>query len=78
MDRFLVDQSATLESLSVEATASAELQGELGIAVETPTDEAALPTVETVDVLRSLQSAVVVSADQEAVEFLVASALAKI
>ncbi len=78
VDRFLVDQSTTLESLSAEATAGADLQGELGIAVETPTDEAALPTVETVDVLRSLQSAVVVSADQEAVEFLVASALAKI
>jgi hypothetical protein len=37
-----------------------------------------LPKVETKEVLASLQAAVVVSADQEAIEFLVASALAKI
>ncbi len=77
VDKFLADQTTTLESLAIE-TASTVEQGELGLANEPEADEAALPAVETVDVLRSLQSAVVVSADQEAVEFLAASALAKI
>jgi len=78
VDRFLADQGATLENLTGEAVGGAAQQGELGLAGEGQTDEEALPAVETVDVLRSLQAAVVVSADQEAVEFLVASALAKI
>jgi hypothetical protein len=78
VDRFLADQGTTLESLTTAAVVGGEQQGELGLAGKTQTGEAALPTVETVDVLRSLQLAVVVSADQEAVEFLVASALAKI
>jgi hypothetical protein len=78
VDRFLADQGTTLESLTSEAAGGSEQQGELGLAGEVEADEVALPAVETVDVLRSLQSTVVVSADQEAVEFLVASALAKI
>ena len=78
VDRFLADQATTLESLTTETQSSAEQQGELGLVDEAQVDETALPAVQTVDVLRSLQSAVVVSADQEAVEFLVASALAKI
>ncbi len=78
VDRFLADQGTTLENLTSDAAGGAEQQGELGLAAEAQADETALPVVETVDVLRSLQSAVVVSADQEAVEFLVASALAKI
>lgn len=78
VDRFLADQGTTLENLTSETASGAEQQGELGLAGDAQTDEVALPAVETVDVLRSLQSAVVVSADQEAVEFLVASALAKI
>lgn len=77
VDRFLADQGTTLEKIAEESSRELQ-QGELGLAGETPTDEATLPAVETVDVLRSLQAAVVVSADQEAVEFLVASALAKI
>lgn len=40
--------------------------------------EADLPVVQTKDVLGSLASTVVTSADEEAVEFLVASALAKL
>ena len=78
MDRFLADQGTTLENLTTDAASGAEQQGELGLAGDVQTEEVALPAMETVDVLRSLQSAVVVSADQEAVEFLVASALAKI
>ncbi|MEQ1860280.1 MAG: zinc-ribbon domain-containing protein [Chthoniobacteraceae bacterium] len=78
VDRFLADQSATLENLTGATASGEEQQGELGFAGEAEAEEAALPAVETVDVLRSLQSAVVVSADQEVVEFLVASALAKI
>ena len=78
VDTFLADQATTLESLTSETAAGAEQQGELGLVDEAQADETALPAVQTVDVLRSLQSAVVVSADQEAVEFLVASALAKI
>ena len=76
--RFLADQATTLESLTSETWCSADQQGELGLVDEAQADETALPAVQTVDVLRSLQSAVVVSADQEAVEFLIASALAKI
>lgn len=78
VDRFLADQATTLESVTCETQNRVEQQSELGLVDDAETDETALPAVQTVDVLRSLQSAVVVSADQEAVEFLVASALAKI
>ncbi len=78
VDKFLADQATTLESLTSEKANAAEKQGELGLVDEAQADETALPAVQTVDVLRSLQSTVVISADQEAVEFLVASALAKI
>lgn len=77
VDSFLSDSSLTLEALAEQQPGVAKEQ-ELGVIGEAQEESAELPTAETEDVLKSLQAAVVVSADQEAVEFLVASALAKI
>jgi hypothetical protein len=78
VDRFLADQGTTLENLTDEATDAAEQKGELGLADETQADGAALPELTVDDVLNSLRSAVVVSADQETVEFFIESAMAKL
>lgn len=77
VDSFLSDSSLTLEALAEQQPDVAK-EVELGVVGEAQEESAELPTAETEDVLKSLQSAVVVSADQEAVEFLMASALAKI
>jgi hypothetical protein len=77
VDSFLSDSSLTLEALA-DQKADAAKEAELGVVGEVQEESAELPTAETGDVLKSLLAAVVVSADQEAVEFLVASALAKI
>lgn len=77
VDSFLSDSTLTLESLAGQKTEAAK-EGELGVVGEAQEESAELPTAETGEVLKSLQSAVVVSADQEAIDFLVASALAKI
>lgn len=81
VDSFLKDSSLTLEGLATgeqSADAAGATEGELGVVPEAGEESAELPKVETKEVLASLQAAVVVSADQEAIEFLVASALAKI
>ncbi len=75
VDTFLADSSLTLESLDETKPVT---EAELGAVGESQEESAELPSADTADVLKSLQSPVVVSADQEAIEFLVASALAKI
>lgn len=75
VDSFLADSTLTLESLDETKPAK---EAELGAVGEGQEESAELPSADTADVLKSLQSPVVVSADQEAIDFLVASALAKI
>lgn len=77
VDSFLSDSTLTLESLAGQQPGAAQ-EVELGLVSEAQEESAELPTADTADVLKSLQSPVVVSADQEAIDFLVASALAKI
>jgi hypothetical protein len=75
VDSFLADSTLTLESLDETKPAT---EAELGAIGESQEESAELPSADTADVLKSLQSPVIVSADQEAIDFLVASALAKI
>lgn len=77
VDSFLADSTLTLESLG-ETKPEAAKEAELGAVGEGQEESAELPSADTADVLKSLQSPVIVSADQEAIDFLVASALAKI
>ena len=77
VDSFLADSTLTLEALVHQQPGAAQ-EVELGLVGEAQEESAELPTANTADVLKSLQSPVVVSADQEAIDFLVASALAKI
>ena len=77
VDSFLADSTLTLEALS-ETKPETTKENELGVVGEAQEESVELPTADTADVLKSLQSPVVVSADQEAIDFLVASALAKI
>ncbi len=84
VDQFLQDPSQTLEALQ---TNEAKLDGEeddaldrADVVVEPVEEEGEqrLPVIETKDILASLVLPVVNSADEEAVEFLLASAVAKV
>lgn len=83
VDEFVQDPTQTLEGLEV-GREEYETKNELfdrvdGLVEEGKTEgEAQLPVVETKDVLGSFGLHVVSSADEEAVEFLLASAMAKI
>jgi hypothetical protein len=84
VDRFVQDPTQTLEALETNEAKPDDAAGDLlnrADAVVEPDEEegdAQLPVVETSAVLGSLASHVVTSADEEAVEFLIASAVAKI
>jgi len=77
VDSFLANSTLTLEALADQKPGAAQ-EVELGLVGDAQEESTELPTAETADVLKALQSPVVVSADQEAIDFLVASALAKI
>lgn len=77
VDSFLSDSSLTLEALADQQPGTAK-EDELGVVGEAQEESAELPTADTEAVLDSLESPVLVTADQEACEFLVASALAKL
>ncbi|HMC67074.1 MAG TPA: DEAD/DEAH box helicase family protein [Gemmataceae bacterium] len=83
VDEFVQNPSQTLEALETSDPESVmdddfpESAGERVDDLENG-DEPQLPVVATKDVLRSLLDLVVASADEEAVEFLIASAVAKL
>jgi hypothetical protein len=83
VDDFVEDPTQTLEALDTRDDKSGTENGVLDRADEVVDDvakegEQELPVVETKDILDSLRLYVVSSADEEAVEFLLASAVAKI
>jgi hypothetical protein len=90
VDKFLQDKQLTLEALETsgnndipdkgDATSQDNLDDQIDETVEPSEeeDELDLPVVQTREVLASLDLSVVSSADEEAVEFLIASAKAKI
>jgi superfamily II DNA or RNA helicase len=90
VDNFLQDKELTLEALETsrnndipdegDATSQDNLDDQIDETVEPSEeeDDLDLPVVQTRDVLASLDHSVVSSADEEAVEFLIASAKAKI
>jgi hypothetical protein len=87
VDEFLADRSRTLEGPE-GSNETADGAGDLAVLPDGPiaeientvadSESEGLPTVETSRVLAALDHAVVSSADAEAVEFLVASAVAKL
>jgi superfamily II DNA or RNA helicase len=83
VDEFVQDPTQTLENLDSRKAKSGKENDapdgadELVTEVDEP-DQPSLPVVETKDVLASLGHHVVTSADEEAVEFLIASAVANI
>jgi hypothetical protein len=84
VDRFVQDPTQTLEALQATEAKSDEAQEDLldqADAVIEPVEEVAeaqLPVVETKDALLSLGVQALSSADEEAVEFLIASGIAKL
>jgi len=83
VDKFLQDKQLTLEALETDArdvTSQDNLDDQIDETVEPSEqeDDLDLPVVQTREVLASLDHCVVSSADEEAVEFLIASAKAKI
>jgi len=84
VDRFVQDPIQTLEALETNETrpggAAGDLLDRADAVIEQVTEEGEqrLPVVETKEVLGSLGLHIVSSADEEAVEFLLASAVAKI
>jgi hypothetical protein len=90
VDKFLQDKQLTLEALETssnddipnkgDVTSQDNLDDQIDEAVEPSEEEndLDLPVVQTREVLASLDHSVVSSADEEAVEFLIASAKAKI
>lgn len=83
VDKFLQDKQLTLEALETDArdaTSQDNLDDQIDETVEPSEEEdnLDLPVVQTREVLASLDHSVVSSADEEAVEFLIASAKAKI
>src|SRR5262249_54388298 len=82
VDSFVQDATQTLEGIDTGANDSAtaddvtDRADELVNEVKTE-GETALPVIETKDVLASLGRSVITSADAEAVEFLIASAVTK-
>jgi superfamily II DNA or RNA helicase len=90
VDKFLQDQQLTLEALETssnddipnkgDVTSQDNLDDQIDETVEPSEedDDLDLPVVQTREVLASLDLSVVSSADEEAVEFLIASAKAKI
>jgi hypothetical protein len=90
VDKFLQDKQLTLEALETssnndtpdkgDVTSQDNLDDQIDETVEPSEeeDELDLPVVQTREVLASLDHSVVSSADEEAVEFLIASAKAKI
>jgi Hypothetical methyltransferase/Type III restriction enzyme, res subunit len=83
VDEFIQNLTQTLETLEASAEKSGSGQDVLDRADEVVNDvekegEQELPVVKTTDILRSLGLHVLSSADEEAVEFLLASAVAKI
>jgi hypothetical protein len=83
VDEFVADSAQTLESLQDSPSYQESVTRDAGTAdalvdESAVEDETDLPVVEAKDVLGSLTSAVVTTADAEAVEFLVASACGKL
>ena len=78
VDQFVDDVDLTLEEIKNEQPTDSELDDLKTILDEDVEKEPELPVVETKDVLAALDSQVVTSADAEAVDFLTASATAKI
>ncbi|MBD2129458.1 zinc-ribbon domain-containing protein [Microcoleus sp. ZQ-A2] len=90
VDKFLQDKQLTLEALEIssnhdipdegDVTSQDNLDDQIDETVEPSEedDDLNLPLVQTREVLASLDHSVVFSADEEAVEFLIASAKAKI
>jgi hypothetical protein len=84
VDQFVRDPTQTLEALETNGTKSAVAedsafdQADAVVEQGNEQGEMQLPVVETRDVLASLGPQVISSADEEAVEFLIASGLAKI
>src|SRR5262249_30177863 len=84
VDQFVQDPTQTLEALQTTEAKPDEPQEDLldqAEAVVEPVEEegqAQLPVVETKDVLASLALQAISSADEEAVEFLIASGIAKL
>ncbi len=82
VDQFVDDGDLTLEDVENEDEPTDALEDGLDAVVDAETEhdltESDLPVVETKDALAVLDSPFVVSADEEAVEFLTASATAKV
>ena len=84
VDQFVQDPTQTLEALETNETKPADAEDaaldQADAVVEDVNEEGEpqLPVVETKDVLASLGLQVISSADEEAVEFLIASGIAKI
>lgn len=78
VDKFVADSEQTLEDLGYESDEKSNVSLGSDVIVNATGSENELPSLSVPDVLASLDSEVVTSADEEAVEFLLSSAKAKL